>query len=277
MYKNIMEKQFSTLTRIACIMLSITLITACASKDEGEIDYRRANLDSEEVENNQGEIIHVAMLQDKNKASKVSGKNNKKRTFSDGDNLTVSLSTAFIEDYSEGPFSWVNDLVEGQFYFKGEIAVLAKVTPLDDLNTYGFSFRETAYRDAQVVFYSGDVVAGQFLNFNNMPIYGPNSKGIKHGIGLEIWIIELDISSPIVGALLGQLAKSFTGSDSAGDQILERLGGSLIDSTKANDTDFLYRALLVPPSSKNEFPAQASLEIGSYVFIRVPENLESKI
>ena len=270
MHNNIMEKQFSTLTRIIYIMLCITLITACAYRDEGEIDYRRADIDPVEVTSKRGETIRIAKLEDKNKVS-----NDKKRTFSDGDNLTISLSTAFIEDYSEGPLSYFNDaLFEGQFYHRGEIAVLAKVTPLDNLNTYGFSFRETAHRDAQVVFYSNDVVGGQFLNFNNMPIYGPNSEGIKHGIGLEIWIMELDISSPIVGALLGKLAESFTGSDSAGDQILESLGGSLLNTVETSDTNFLYRALLVPPSSKNKFPAQASLEIGSYVFIRAPRMFE---
>ena len=267
MYDNIMEKQFSKLTRIIYIMLCITLITACGYRDEGAIDYRRADIDAVEVKNKQGETIHIAKLQDKNKIS-----NDEARNFSDGDNLTISLSSAFIQDYTEGLFSYINDaLFEGQFYQRGEIAVLAKVTPLDDSNTYGFNFSETAYHDAQVVFYSDDVYAGQFLNFNNMPIYGPNSEGIKNGIGLEIWIMEIDISSPIVGTLLGKMAASFIGSDAAGDKILESLGGSLLGSVETHNTNFLYRALLVPPNAKNKFPAQASLEIGSYVFIRAPK------
>ena len=265
MYNNIMENQFSTLARIAYIILCITLITACAYRDEGEIDYRRADTEMTEIENKQGEIIRIAKLEDKNK---VSGDN--KTSFADGDNLTISLSTAFIEDYTEGFFSWINDVFEGQFYPRGEIAVLAKVTPLDDLDTYGFNFNETAHRDAQVVFYSNDVVAGQFLNFNNMPIYGPNSKGIKNGVGLEIWIMEIDISTPIVSALLSKMAEAFSGSDAVGNQILEGLGGNLLNSVSTDDTNFLYRALLVPPNSKNKFPAQASLEVGSYVFIRGP-------
>ena len=267
MYSNIMEKQFSTLTRIIYIMLCITLITACAYRDEGEIDYRRADIDTVEIENHQGKTLHIAKLEDKNK---ISDKNSK-TSFSADDNLTISLSTAFIENYTEGFFSWVNDAFEGQLRPRGEIAVLAKVTPLDDLNTYGVSFSETAHRDAQVVFYSNDVVAGQFLNFNNMPIYGPNSKGVKDGVILEIWIMEIDISTPIVGALLDKMAASFSGSDAIGDQILEGLGGSLLGSVETSDTNFLYRALLVPPNSKNKFPAQAVLQVGSHVFIRAPK------
>ena len=139
------------------------------------------------------------------------------------------------------------------------------------MNTYGVSFSETAHRGAQVVFYSNDVVAGQFLNFNNMPIYGPNSRGIKHGVILEIWIMEIDISTPIAGALLDKMAKSFSGSDAIGDQILESLGGSLLGSVETSDTNFLYRVLLVPPNSKNKFPAQAVLQVGSHVFIRAPK------
>ena len=55
MHNNIMEKQLFTLAKAIYLLLCITLITACAYRDEGEIDYRRADKPME-VENEQGKI-----------------------------------------------------------------------------------------------------------------------------------------------------------------------------------------------------------------------------
>ena len=254
-------------------------ITACAYRDEGEIDYRRARLETVQTENNQNETIHIAKLEDKNRLNTSSAKDQPKNksqsntsaakvTFDDGDKMVIRLMTAFIKDYTEGPWSILNDaLFEGQLYSRGEIAILAAVAPLEK----GFDFKEDAHKRAQVVFYSNDVVAGQFLNFNNMPIYGPNSEGVEKGIGFALWIMEVDTSTPIVGALLSKLAQSFSGSDALGSKILEGLGEGLLGSGETSDVNFLYRVSFVPPGNKTAKPSASPLAIGDHVFIRAPK------
>ena len=239
-------------------------ITACAYRDEGEIDYRRASHETVQTENNENETIHIATLEDKNRLNA----SNAKLTFDDGDKMVIRLITAFIRDYTEGPWSIINDaLFEGQLRSRGEIAILAAVTPLEK----GFDFKEDAHKRAQVVFYSNDVVAKQFLNFNNMPIYGPNSEGIENGIGFALWIMEVDISTPIAGILLNKLAQSFNGSDALGAQILQGVGEGLLGSSETSDTNFLYRVSFVPPGNNMIEPQASPLAIGYHVFIRAPK------
>ena len=260
-YELIGQNHFATLYKVVCVLLCLTLINACAYRDEGEIDYRKASFsDTEEEKNDQNEPISLTKLEHKNKA--LGGT----ESLSLDDYITIRLMTAFIKNYTEGPWSILNDaLFEGQLRSRGEIAILAKVTPLEELKT---NFRDDAHDEAHVIFYSNDVVAGQFLNFNNMPIYGPTKKGIRNGLVLELWIMELDISTPIVGALLKKMATSFDPTGGIGNQVLGGLGESLLSSAGANDVNFLYRALFVPREIKSRESPQAFLEEGPHVFIR---------
>ncbi len=260
-YELIGKDHFAILHKVVCVLLCLALINACAYRDEGEIDYRKASFsNAKKDKNDQNERIELAKLEHKNRSLGGTA------SISQDDYITIRLMTAFIKNYTEGPWSILNDaLFEGQLRSRGEIAILAKVTPLEELKT---NFREDAHDEAHVIFYSNDVVAGQFLNFNNMPIYGPTKKGIRNGLVIELWIMELDISTPIVGALLKKMATSFDPTGGIGNQVLGGLGESLLSSAGANDVNFLYRALFVPREIKNRESPQAFLEEGPHVFIR---------
>ena len=270
-----------SLPRYGCIPVllgCLFLVTSCtfAYKEEGAIDYRKSDVSTEdlgkfsddlndnEITNQQGEPIRIAKLQRKNLSQ-----DNNETTFSENDNICIRLTSAFIKDYSEGPLSIASDAIQGQIRSRGEIAVVVNAFPVKD--TVSFDFSDKGVNQGKVVFFSDDIVAGQFMNFNNMPIYGPSSEG-KNGIGLEIWIMELDISDVLTGNLLRDLASFGTiplPFSSAGNMILESMGKSLLNSTNTHDTNFLYRVLLEP--KKGGLLPNASLEVGHYVFIRVEE------
>ena len=265
-----------TMIWLGCLFL----LTSCtfAYKEEGAIDYRKAevstkdlskfsvNTDSEEITNIQGEPIRIAKLQRKNLPQ-----DNREVTFSKNDNICIRLTSAYIKDYSEGPLSWASDAVGGQVRSRGEIAVVVNAFAVKD--SVAFDFSDKGVNKGKVVFFSDDIVAGQFMNFNNMPIYGPSSEG-KNGIGLEIWIIELDISDVLTGNLLRDIASYGTiplPFSSVGNVILESMGKSLLSSTNTHDTNFLYRVLLEP--KKGAMLPNTPLEVGHYVFIRVEEGI----
>ena len=263
-------------------MFCIVFIAACAHRDEGEIDYRRANLDTIQAQNNENETIHIARLENKNLLEEDG------ETFNEEDKMLIQLTAVYIEDYTESPWNMLSDAwYESQLRPKGEIAVLATVTPLGRV----FDFKRDAYKKAQVVFYSNDVAAGEFVNFKEKPIiYVPNSESIANStmrsststtimrsstptaISLALWIIEVDTSTPMVRSSLNKLAQSFNGSDALDSQILERLGEDLLDYRETNDVNFFYQVSFVLPANNSmASPPAAPLAIGNYVFIRVPK------
>ena len=262
-YELIGKNHFATLYKVVCVLLCLALINACAYRDEGEVDYRKASFfDAEVGINDQGEDVNLAKLKSKNR---VSGPK-EDASISQSDYITIKLMTAFIKNYTEGPWSMLNDaLFEGQLRSRGEIAILAKVTPREEFKA---NYGGNAHGEAHVIFYSDDVVADQFLNFYDMPVYGPTKSGVKNGLILELWIMELDTSTPIVGALLKKMATSFDLTGGMGNQVLGGLGESLLSASGANDVNFLYRAMLTPYGTENRKPSEAFLEVGHYVFIR---------
>lgn len=196
---------------------------------------------------------------------------NKEATFDENDSISIRLTSAYIRDYTEGPFSWANDAIEGQFRSRGEIAIVVNAFAVN--KTVAFNFSDKAVDKGKVVFFSDDVVAGQFMNFNNMPIYGPSSEG-KNGIGLEIWIMELDISDVLTGKLLRDIASYGTiplPFSAIGNKLLESMGKSLLSSDNTHDTNFSYRVLLEP--KKGTMLPNAPLEVGHYVFIQMRHDL----
>ena len=114
-------------------LLSLFLLTSCSTKEEGAIDYRKAQIGEPtlkelgDVTNNQGEPIRVAKLLRKNVLQ-----DNPDALFKDKDKITIRLTSAYINDFTEGPFSWINDLVvEGEVIPRGEIAVVVNDFPFE--------------------------------------------------------------------------------------------------------------------------------------------------
>lgn len=269
-------------------LLCLFLLTGCfASKNEGAIDYRKAELHcSRDIDeftkdslcekndaagendvNVQGEALRIVKLKRKN----VLHPKEKNAKFQDGDRIVIRLVSAYIEDYEEDIFSWINDIGEGQLLQRGEIAVAVKVHTVPDSGEgqkLSFDFSDNGVNDAKVVFYSDDVVEKQFLNFNNMPIYGPDSTKLD-AVGIEVWIMELDVSGKLIGDVLGaisSLSAKPLPKDSPGDVILNSLGATIKNSSNQNDTNFLYRLLL--EDKKDAHLPHAALEVGHYVLIR---------
>ncbi len=287
---------FNSRARLCWLLLACSLfMTACgwSYKDEGAIDYRKAEIlvkdgkaileptaftnkpsqpRNEQPRNEQHELIRVARLDRKNVLHDSS-----ETKFSDDDAICIRLISAYIEEYSEGPLSIVGDaFFKGQFRPRGEIAVVVNAFKITDEKSFDFS--DDSINEGKIVFYSDDVVEGQFLNFNNMPIYGPYSVDKMRGMGLEIWIMELDIQDALTGKLLETIAaQRGKGVLTAlpGHTILESLGSTLINSVNtdnSNDTDFLYRVLL--ERKENAILPYPALEVGHYVFIRAPRGNE---
>ena len=123
-------------------------------------------------------------------------------TFVGGDSLSVHLRTAYIKDFAEiaNPLRVFTRM---GLKANGEIAIVANAF---EMNTgKELDFADT--KSGRLVFYSDDVLKGQFLNFNNMPIYGP----IKYNgapFAFRATIFELDISSEQAKALLGTVAQA---------------------------------------------------------------------
>lgn len=274
--KALQVKQYN-LFRLSLGMMAGLLLASCAFRDEGAIDYRKAEIpethwnvfqtknndiqeyNTQECKNYQGESIRPVLLKRKNVAQK-----NPKARFSDHENMVIRLVSAYIEDYTEGLLSWINDTLEGQIWHRGEIAVVVNIFPAGEK----IDFSSNAPDKGRVVFFSNDVVTEQFLNFDNMPIYGPSSKG-KDGLVFGIWIIELDISGKLLGTLLKTIASHGSTplpASSKGNQILNSIGSTLLDTTSKNDVNFRYYKLMEPDAG-GVLPSPI-FEAGFRVFIR---------
>ena len=241
------------------------MLTGCGLSyiDEGATDYRKIEINNTEDCRLSSADTFVE-LKRKN-APPATCKD--KLKFNDNDKVVVRLISAYIRDYTEGPFSWLSDALDGQFYHRGEIAIVVNAFDFSNNKThFNFPHKELS-GEGRVIFYSGDVVEKQFLNFNNMPIYGPPSGGLR-GIGLEIWVVELDLRDKLTGNILSAMAQygSATPPPSFDSAILNSIGRSVLDSSDAHDTNLLYR-LLLEPEAGSVFP-RPFLEAGYYVFIR---------
>lgn len=272
-------------------LVYILMLSACALayKEEGAIDYRKGEIGksaskgndnskcTKPMRNEQGECVQLVRLLRKNAPQENILQEDKPRKtiFTEDDKVVVRLLSAYIRNYTEGPLSWFNDALEGQIWPRGEIAIVVNAFDFgegkDKQTSFGFhsSHNDAVSKKGKVVYYSDDVVAGQFLNFNNMPIYGPNSKGIN-GMGFEIWIVELDITDKLTGELLKTAVaqgRTTYPTLSPANIILDSLGQTVLGSTDTNDTNFLYRVLLEPRTGA--MLQRGFLEVGYYVFIGV--------
>lgn len=150
-----------------------------------------------------------------------------------------------------------------------EIAVVANAFQLAGGDRGDFNFDNNSLSEARVVYFSDDVTPGQFLNMNNMLIYGPK-KFEGAGIGLTLGVIEMDVEDARQIELLESLAgfggKAFPAIAPAAG-ILNSIGGALLGSGNNNDIMFRYDQALDPEDSSTRLNF-SRLEEGNYVFVR---------
>lgn len=146
---------------------------------------------------------------------------------------------------------------------RGEIAVLARVVPVDDKNQVGRNW--TSFDGHRLIFYSGDALQ-QRLNMRNLPIFGPAV--LPSGrVEIDIAIIELDRSTAQMESLLSTLTElgtqALTPANAALAPLLE-LGSALLAGDH-DDVEFRYRAVFdIDHAGKASLPLVA----GRYVLMR---------
>jgi hypothetical protein len=184
-----------------------------------------------------------------------------------GQIISVYLQQTYIQDFSE---RW-EGLWEGLFASKrGEIAIVARVAELDDKADFDFT---TAGRDrGRLIYYSEGVQAGQFLNFSQLPIYGPIEYKGKPLV-MEFYIIELDVKentevSGMLSAAAGLGAVAYPPASPI-LKVLDTIGGGLLKANK-NDLEFKYHAAILAGDTQLKSLKAGTLEFGNYAFVRMP-------
>lgn len=188
-----------------------------------------------------------------------------------GDTIAVYLQQAFISEFSERFESFFRGSKT-----KGEIAIVARVVELDASNDFDFSNKDVDR--GRLVYYSEGVRTKQFLNFSQMPIYGP-IEYTGRPLTIVFHIIELDVkeNSEISGLLsiVASLGSAAYPPASPVLGLLDKIGKGLLKANK-NDTEFRYHATLLPDAEQVKSIKDGVLEYGNYAFVRLPyENTSS--
>jgi hypothetical protein len=181
-----------------------------------------------------------------------------------GQIISVYLQQAYIDEFKERG--------EGNFFRKkrGEIAVVARVAELESGTDFDFT---VAGRDrGRLVYYSEGVQEGQFLNFSQLPIYGPIEYTGKPLL-LEFYIIELDVKentevSGLLAAAAGLGAIAYPPASPI-LKVLDTIGGGLLKANQS-DLEFKYHATLLAGDMQIAALRNGRLEYGNYVFVRMP-------
>ena len=184
-------------------------------------------------------------------------------TVQKGQNISIYLNQAFIHDFTE---RW-----EGLFGSKkGEIAVVARVAELDERNDLDFT--KVGQEKGRLVYYSEGVRPGQFLNFSQLPIYGP-IEYTGRPLVMEFYIIELDVkeSTEVSGLLSAAAGLGSMAYPPASPilKVLDTIGGGLLKTNK-NDLEFKYHTALLAGDMQISSLKTGTLEYGNYVFVRIP-------
>lgn len=182
-----------------------------------------------------------------------------------GDMISINLLQAYIHNFTETTFFSRK---------RGEIAIVARVVERDEKN--GLDFTDTGKQRGRLVYYSEGVQPGQYLNFSQLPIYGPiEYKGNQ--LILEFYIVELDMkeSAEISGLLstVASLGGTAYPPSSSILKTLEKIGSELLKPA-ANDTEFKYHATLVPATAQFKPLRSGILEYGNYAFVKMPYKQE---
>jgi hypothetical protein len=202
-----------------------------------------------------------------------SNKSNK-INFENGDLLSLHLKTAYINDFPENNVSpYFTELLSRKLgKATGEIAIIANA--FEEIDGKEIDFTNT--REGRVVFYSDDVLRKQFLNFNNMPIYGPITYN-GAPFAFRISIFELDEFSEQGKKMIELLADAGSKAIPPASPILNILNslGSTFYNNDQTDVEFRYTMILDPKGGSDTIN-HFSLEVGNYVLIR-SENRENMI
>lgn len=245
-------------------LCSILLLNACASSNEGFVDYRKAELHKTQpvlaclpsntpadkpadckISSQKGQLLRQNSPVDDNALIK------------EGDNLSLHLCSAYIHDFHETDFSQSAN---------GEIAIVANVFEMN--GSADFDHSDNELKQGRLVFYSSDVEKKQKLNFHNMPIYGPKTYD-GAPLGIQLGIFELDSTPPELKSVLDYAAHAGAKAYPPASpvlKILNGLGKSFLNGDK-NDTEFKYSMVLSPTGGYlNQL--HPVIEAGYYVFIR---------
>ncbi len=258
--------------------LAVALISGCAFSNEGKVDYRHTNKNNSIIKiddcgneitdesGNNKKDTNLQVLIAKNCSLGPSAK------FRKGDFLSLHLKTAYINEFSE---QWLSSLVTKAFTSQwaktdGEIVIIANA--FEEAKGKELEFHDL--QAGRVVFYSDDVLEKQFLNFNNMPIYGPISyEGAP--FAFRISILELDVVSEQTKALLNMVASAGSIAYPPASPVLgvlNGIGSSMLDGPQI-DTGFRY-TVVFDPSGGSDDVNHVTLEVGNYVIARVEKRDE---
>ena len=269
-------------------LASMFLLGACAFSNTGAVDYRRAEVlsDAERIERSDAARKSLSdKTKDKQRVDPdpilpvplawknwaPSGTDN---SIEKNQSITIRLTQGYTRHCTEGA---LNQLFGGNFNstlkFKKNCDVAVVVSAFEMGNGKDFDFSPDGVKKGRLVYFSSDAEQKQFLNFNNMPIYGPITYN-GGPIGLDIHIMEVDADSKQMQAILGTLA-SFgkTAYPPAAPvlSVLDSLGKSLLEGAQ-DDTDFRYTMVFDPRGGRPS--PYAVLEAGAYAFVR-EENREA--
>lgn len=256
------------------LLLALLILTGCAISQEGAVDYRKAELLTDARRNQINQNISENKLPDENgmvapvklirKDSPANETTHNDSIIREGDSITIRMRQGFISQFWELPINPFR-----RFRANGEIAVIVRAFEYEGADpTKDFDFGPGGIEKGRLVFFSNDVDENQFLNFDNMPIYGPITyKG--NPIGIDIAVIEIDSNSDQMNALLDTLA-------SAGEKafppaapilsILNELGGSLLNAG-TNDIEMRFTLALDPPDGYRGL-YYPHVEASDFVFVR---------
>lgn len=245
-----------SLFRCIFLLLAVGCLAGCAILNEGAVNYRKARVPPA----GQGGAVptHLELVE------KNIGPSDRNQLISRvaNDSLEVSLQSAFIKDFVEFPAL----LTKGEFVPRGEVAIIVNVFEMGKDKDIGYAPGD--FTKGRLVFFSDDVRKGQFLNFSNLPVYGPASYTGKK-LGIEITIMELDAESKALKSLLNSLAglgKAAYPQASPMLEVLNKLGGAMLGGSH-DDRIFKYYMVL-EPGDGYKGKREPVLAEGDYVFLR---------
>ena len=255
---------FKRSLRCLTLLCFVTVVTSCSN--EGATDWRKAEavcaLQRNEILtklahgawNSSQCPIHCTVLLRQ-------GISDPNMAIHENDSVYISLRRAFVKNFYALP-----DNLFKPHRINGEVAIIVKVFEFKEGRD--FRFGPKGFDDGRLVYYSSDVETQQFLNFNNLPIYGP----IRYGgdlLGLEIVMIELNNENKATESVLKTLAELGQTAYAPAEPILQALN-SLGKTMLNSDHDVLLRYFVVfnPPPEVYEGLNYPVLEMGDYAFVR---------
>lgn len=280
-----MKNSLSILTLQSCAALILAVQPALAREAQGVNDYAKAHWNKSrscvpfvrKYESVCGSsFIYDNSLKDSNDEKKK-GKydlratedncstlpEEQRPTVQRGQIISIYIQQAYMKEITE---KW-----EGMFSPKrGEVAIVARIAELSEKGE--FDFTANGRDRGRLIYYSEGVQAGQFLNFSQLPIYGPIEYGGKPLV-MEFYIIELDVkeNTEISGLLSAVAGLGATAYPPASPilKVLDTIGSGLLKSN-TSDLEFKYHAAVLAGDSQLNSLSSGKLEFGNYAFVRMP-------